>query len=269
MIHDPLTHLLGKRIARHDPRTLVGAKYMRALPPPPAAVDWSPAAGQLGMMANDRLGNCTCAGLGHMIQVWTGNAKPPAEVWTDAQVIAAYSQLCGYNPSDPSTDCGGVELDILNAWRTTGVNGDQIVAYIALNPRNATELQQAIALFGGIYTGLALPISAQQQAIWDTTPSSPSDAGTWGGHCVPFCGYYPAIAGDWFHRLLGASQFAKGGATCITWGQTKKLTWDFVSAYCDEAYAIVTQDFIEANGQSPSGFDLSTLQADLAAVTAP
>jgi len=258
---------LGKRQTRIDPRTLVGAKYLRALPPPPAAVDWSAAAGQLGMMGNDRLGDCTCAGLAHMIQVWTGNANPPAKVWTDDQVVAAYSQLCGYDPANPASDQGGVELDILNAWRTSGVNGDKIVAYVSLDPKNATELQQAIALFGGIYTGIALPTSAQQQTIWDTTPSSPSDAGTWGGHCVPLVGYYPATQGNWFHRMLG-EQATKGGAVCITWGATKKLTWDFIADYMDEAYAVLTQDWIEANGKSPSGFDLATLQADLAAVTA-
>ena len=95
LIHDPIIHRLGRKAVKRDSRTLVGARYMKSLPPPPAAVDWTAGAGQLGMMANDRLGDCTCAGLAHLIQVWTGNAKPPAVVWSDDQVIAAYEQHRG------------------------------------------------------------------------------------------------------------------------------------------------------------------------------
>ena len=52
--------------------------------------------------------------------------------------------------------------------------------------------------------------------------------------------------------------------TCITWGQLKKLTWNFWKAYCDEAHALLSQDWLDA---SPLGFDLATLQADLQAIT--
>jgi hypothetical protein len=40
------------------------AKYTVALPPPPAAVDWSRKLSDLGMLKNDTLGDCTCAAIG-------------------------------------------------------------------------------------------------------------------------------------------------------------------------------------------------------------
>jgi len=45
------------------------------------------------------------------------------------------------------------------------------------------------------------------------------------------------------------------------------MTWAFWDRYFDEAYCCLTPDWIEANGQTPSGFDLPTLQADLAQIT--
>ena len=45
------------------------------------------------------------------------------------------------------------------------------------------------------------------------------------------------------------------------------MTWGFWAAYCDEAYAILSPDFLkQKNGQTvaPSGFNLAQLQEDLA-----
>jgi hypothetical protein len=53
----------------------------------------------------------------------------------------------------------------------------------------------------------------------------------------------------------------------VTWGALQQLSWAWFAAYCDEAYAIITQDWLEANGQAPSGFDTAQLQADLAQLT--
>ena len=45
------------------------------------------------------------------------------------------------------------------------------------------------------------------------------------------------------------------------------MTWGFWNTYCDEAYAIISPDFLEKKaGQltTPDGFNLQQLQADLA-----
>ena len=73
------------------------------------------------------------------------------------------------------------------------------------------------------------------------------EACSWGGHAVP------VVASD--PRRLAV----------VTWGQLLRMTWAFWEAYCDEAYAILSHDFLEKN-KTPDGFDLATLRADLKAV---
>jgi len=245
---------LGKLAPRHDPRTLKLARYLTAaLPPPPVVADWTTKVTvPWGVQLNNSLGDCTCAAASHLVLSWTANASSPVVV-SDNDTLTLYEKACGYNPADPSTDQGGVELDVLNFWRQNGIGsaGHPISAYASVNPKNVTEVQQAINLFGGVYTGVALPTSAQAQVgtLWDVTASTPDDAGSWGGHAVPGVAYDTV------------------GLTFVTWGNLQKATWAWFEAYCDEAYAIITQDWIEANGDAPSGFDLATLQADLAAIT--
>ena len=95
--------------------------------------------------------------------------------------------MTGYKPSDPSTDRGAVELDVLRYWRKTGVGGYKIDAFVALEPKNHLHVQAAVDLFGGSYIGLALPVSAQQQKVWSVPPGGPTGTGapgSWGGHAV-------------------------------------------------------------------------------------
>ena len=44
------------------------------------------------------------------------------------------------------------------------------------------------------------------------------------------------------------------------------MTNAFFDAYCDEAYALLSQDWIENSGMSPSGFNLAGLTADMQAL---
>ena len=252
-----MTHLkfrLGKKPARHDPRTLCLAKYLKALPPAPVNIDWTQKmAFPCGMMLNDQLGDCTCAGIGHLRQLLTANAQTAELTMADADILNIYEQACGYNPGDPGTDLGGYLLDLLTFWKNTGVglDGNKIAAFASVNVLNQAEVMQALNLFGGLYTGVMLPVSAQQQVgdVWDVVATPDGAPNSWGGHCV-------AIGeGDANHL------------TCLTWGARQLLTWAFWNRYFDEAYAVVTQEWIEANGDSPSGFDLATLLADVALLT--
>jgi hypothetical protein len=201
------------------------------------------------MFLNDTVGSCTIAGAGHAIQVWTANTGSEVTV-PDSTILSYYEQWDGYVPGDPSTDNGGVELDVLNDWRQQGLDGHQIKGYAAAAHSNLGEIRAAINLFGGVYIGLSLPVTAQSQDVWDLTSLSDPNAepGSWGGHCVFVVGY------------------DADGFTCITWGALKKMTNAFWVNYCDEAYALFGADWINTGGQAPSGFDAAQLTADLAAI---
>ena len=241
---------LGRKAIKTDSRTLMLADYLTpALPPPPPTADWTQGNANWGMMMNDTLGDCTIAGVGHAVQVWTVNAAGGMVTVPDPTIESYYEQWDGYVPGDPSTDNGGVELDVLNDWQKQGFAGNTLLAFADPKPASLVEIQQSIALFGGVYIGLALPLTAQTQEVWDVVPKGGAKAkpGSWGGHCV----FVP--------------KYDENGFTCITWGALKTMTLAFWKKYCDESHTLLAQDWLTAKG-SPAGFDQAQLEADLKAI---
>lgn len=245
MNYNPVLHKLGRKAIKTDSRTLRLSKYLLGtLPPPPASVNYSSAT-TYGMLHNDTLGDCTIAGILHLLQCQAANVKG-GFVPTDDEALQYYERIDGYNPADPNTDNGGVLLDVLNNVKTNGIAGQKIFAFALVDHTNLQEVQSAIALFGGIYTGFNVPRSIQGQAVWDVVQGD--DGGIEGGHCVPV-------------EDFDASTFS-----CITWGEVIKLTQAFWNQYFDEAYAVITQDWLNAQGTTPTGLNLDQLQADLSLI---
>lgn len=256
--------LLGKLAPRHDARTLKLSTYVDAarLPPAPAHIDWSRAVPAWGMLANDRVGCCTCAAAAHAIMCWSDNANvavaPDARplVLTDDDVLAAYAGITGYRPDDPSTDQGAVELDVLNYWRRVGIGGHKLGAFVALELRNHAHVKLAVDLLGGCYIGLAMPAAWQSMDTWSVpregavehTRFGDARPGSWGGHAVNVVGY------------------DAGTLTVVTWGQLQKLTWNAWDVFCDEAWGLLAPEWIGLNGRSPVGLDLAALNRDLASL---
>lgn len=248
---------LGKKPPRHDVRTLKLRKYLRAaqIPTLPPRTSWSQSVLDTGgypMFRNDELGDCAIAGPAHMIQTWTANTGSLI-VPTDADVLAAYSAVGGYNPSDPSTDNGCVLLDVLNYWRKSGIAGQKISAFVALDPQDPRELMYAIWLFGGVLLGAALPDSVVNvddlvAAPWDDHVADSANPAN--GHCI--------VASDYDMCA---------GLTVETWGTAKPMSFSFARRYLDEAYAILSPDWLGPNGRCPAGFDGSMLAQDLQELT--
>lgn len=252
---DPNKLKLGKHPPRYDPRTLLFASYLTpALPAPPPTADLTKKVGSSwGMMANDQIGDCTCAAAGHLIMEWTANAGKKMVTPADKQIIAAYSAITGYNPVTGANDNGAQEIDVLNYWRQTGIASDKISAYVALEPSNHTHIMDSVYIFEGCYIGLQLPKTAQAQTQnhqpWSVPPGGPTGdgkPGSWGGHAVPVVAYDAR------------------SVTVVTWGALQTMTWGFWAAYCDEAYAILSTDYLTGKKTTPAGFNLQQLQEDLA-----
>jgi hypothetical protein len=252
---DPEKLKLGKHPARHDPRTLLLASYITgALTAPPASFDLTTKVGSSwGMMENDQIGDCTCAATGHLLMEWTANAGKKMFTPTDKQIVAAYSAITGYNPKTGANDNGAQEIDVLNYWRQSGIAGHKIGAYVALEPSNHTNVMDAVYIFEGCYIGLLLPTSAKAQTQnkqpWSVPPGGPvgdGKPGSWGGHAVPVVAYDTR------------------SVTVVTWGALQLMTWSFWDAYCDEGYAIISNDYLNGKKQAPQGFSLQQLQSDLA-----
>ena len=243
---------LGKNAPRLDPRTFKLSKYLKPpLPLPPSEVSWITKVPQpMPMYLNDGLGDCVIAAEAHMINQWTRYAAK--EVFPTGQdVLKVYERVAGYVPGDPSTDNGTDPLSALQDWRKNGLAGRKIIAYMSVDKSNLTEIFQAIMLFGSLFTGLQLPISAQGQNAW-TVPSGGAfgdgSPGSWGGHMVPIFAASPKTF------------------TCETWGQPLKMSRNFFWNYVDEAWVVLSQDWLNATGNAPSGFNMAQLRADLAAL---
>ncbi|MGA2890303.1 MAG: hypothetical protein ABSE51_19845 [Terracidiphilus sp.] len=241
---------LGRKAIKTDTRTLALGDYLTpSLSPPPETADWTKGITSWGMMLNNTLGDCTIAGVGHAVQVWTANASNMASL-PDATIESYYEKWDGYVPGDSSTDKGGIELDVLTDWRKQGFGDHALLAFADPKVSNLVQVRQSIALFGGVYIGLSLPLTAQTQDVWDVVPNSSAKGkpGSWGGHCV----FVP--------------KYDQHGFTCITWGQPKTMTLAFWKKYCDEAHTLLGQDWLDAKG-SPAGFDQAQLQTDLGDIT--
>ena len=186
------------------------------------------------MDGNDIYGDCTIAALAHAETVFeglVGTKKIPSTRYVEK----LYFRLTG------GIDSGLNELDVLNYWRDNPVDGDQIITYVSIDPKNHTHIQQAIQLFGGVYLGFQV----QQNCVQEFQAHQPWTPGplTNDGHAVHAVGY------------------DQNGVTVLTWGNAQQGTWDWWDECVDEAYAILPPE-AQQRGFAP-GFNYTQLEADI------
>lgn len=255
----------GKRPSRHDARTLQLANYVanrigldEEIPSQllPSVQYWqSSQSGFYGMLSNDAWGDCVEAAAGHQIQDWSRHEGPTTVTPTDSEILAAYSDQTGFNgtlASDQGTDM----LASMNWWRKTGYqlsgNRHKISGYAAFHATtDPAILKRAIFEFGSINIGVLLPQGGTADTQFNngqpwTVTNSPDQSQ---GHCIPALGY------DDTYLYV------------VTWGAVQKMTWGFFQKYCDEGYVALGFDW-DNKVNSPSGFNLTALQSDIAAFSA-
>jgi hypothetical protein len=259
------TYMLGKKRPVFDSRTLdisnyMAAKEIPALPPVPSTRYWMNADQVWPMFLNDVEGCCTISALGHQIMTWTKDTTGLI-VLADSAIQTAYSAVGGYVPGNPATDNGATMLSALKYFKKTGIGGHKCGPYIGISKQMPMggplpELLQAIDLFGGVYFGLALPVSAQAQvgphAEWQVPVNGPvgqGQPGSWGGHAI-----------------VGVD-YCEFGVVCPTWNMQMLLSWNFLATYCDEAWVILSPDWMKNDKLAPSGFNYTQLQNDEQLVT--
>lgn len=235
---------LGKHPKKFDRRTLQFTRYLPyKLPTPPPAVDRASRLRNIGMMANDKYGNCTMAAAGHMVQSWTTYAERGTQTISDSEIIKAYLTI---SPNDQ----GAYMLDALNHWRKTGVGTDKIEAFVEVAAGDVTQAKLAIQYFGAVYLGMALPDS-RIYGPW-TTPAGP--ANPYNGHAVCLIAY------DDKREMFKVA----------TWGEIWDMSYAWYQTYVDEAYAVLNDiSLIKSSGLTPSGFNWETLQGDLSRIGEP
>jgi hypothetical protein len=263
---------LGKNGKKHDYRTLQYNKYNQnvtiTVPQNFGHQDLiSDGAGMLGNGPDDTVfkgfqgaGCCTFSDRGHSAILWNKEGGHPITI-TGKETISDYSALTGYNPKTGSNDNGCVILDVLKYAQNTGIldtsgNRHKIGAYLELDITNINEIKEAMYLYSDVTVGIQFPDSAMTQfnnggvVIWDVTKNAKIE----GAHDVPL--YGTAV-------IVG---YKDGIFYLDTWDKIIGMTLAFFKKYVDEGYVILSPEFINGKGVSPEGFDLPTLQADLAAL---
>ena len=233
---------LGRKSVSFNPKLRAATtSLLETLPPPPLAVDNRMGVTDWGMMGNDTIGDCTCAGLAHHQQVVTLDAGQQQTPSTE-QVLAAYSQFCGYVPGDPSTDQGGNELDILTTLLTLkqGVFGHRLLGYVSPDPKNLDHVKKAIAYFRAVYMGCLMPANFRSQSVWTAVEN---DGGIDGGHCMCVGSYTP------------------DQIPFITWGENQPADYSWWLKYTDEVHCLVWDTTLKLFPASTQQTILNVMQA--------
>lgn len=232
---------------------LTGVHLPEAAPGQRVAIDYYSEVGTWPMGLNDRLGTCGVVGMDHLQMAWNAYAQGSCASWGDETILGLYEQLGGYVPGDESTDQGTVLQDNLDFWRKEGVNGEKILFFGSLHPGSwlRPERQLALQAFGGLYLGVNLPESAEQQFMdgspWHYEHGSPLA----GGHCVVQHG-----------ELIGRDE-----VRVSSWAKIVPASQSFLLHTCEEAWVVAHPDWIEANGRNPTGIDLEGINDALASLT--
>ena len=235
--HDPFTH----------PRLIIDRLVdTSALPAPPPTVDRASRVTSWPVYGNDRIGDCTCAAAGHEIQAWTAYGTGEATIG-EADVIAAYSAITGYDPATGANDNGANVQDVLDYWRKTGIGSHQIGGFAQLTGLdNLVLAKQCLDIFGTIYLGIEVPQSAMDQfragKPWDYA----GDRNILGGHAIPVQ-YWTT------HRY--------GEIEVVTWGKRQRMTHSFWHNYVEEAWVVFSQDSLDNHSGTAGGFNVDQLRA--------
>lgn len=230
----------GKNAAKKVALGTLGNYAKTPLPPAPKSFDYSTDVADYPMALNDQLGDCTIAGVVHLLQLAYAEIGEVFQYPGDAAVRSTYMTLSG------GADTGLVEHDVLQTWMQQGLFGTKILAYAPLDIKNHDELASAIYMFGAVYMGVEMPQNAEQQfeahQPWhiDGIPEPPS-----GGHCIV---------------ATGANSL---GIDHITWGAVESMTWEWWDTYGSEAWVIVPEVFVEADHGPVWTVDILALQKDI------
>jgi hypothetical protein len=231
--------------------------FKGGLPTPPASFGHETFIGSTGwgMLGNDTLGDCVCAGACHETMLYTAEGSGTAAIFANAQAIALYSAITGYSPKKPNSD-NGTSMSAAAAYRhKSGIKDasgaiHKIGAYLALTKGNLAEHLCAAYLFGAVGVGIEFPAFAMTQfndgQPWDV---SKKNTAIEGGH------YIPLVAN-------------RANLEVVTWGRLQGMTVAFFEKYNDESIVYLSPEILSGNGVTPEGFNLAALQADLKELTA-
>lgn len=245
-----------------DYRTRGPLMLAGGLPPANGTIDRISAVADWPMFGNDEYGDCVEAELLHADMAVSGMAGHEV-TYAPGYGLTLYSDITGFNqnagpPGSNPTDQGTDIQTALEYWKNTGLKAadgsiHKLAGYAQFaNPADETLLAQVLDVFGCVIAGGSLQQAQEDQFSasepWDYIPGQPFI----GGHGFPLQRRGVGGAGVWQVVTWGAAQHA-----------TRRFIWNSLGQGNGEAWAVVTADWLEANGDDIQGLDLQQLLNDL------
>lgn len=183
---------------------------------------------------NDTLGCCGIAGMAHIRTIFHGLIYDKC-INGPEWVKNFYLNFTG------GQDSGVVLTDVLDYWMKKPIDGEQILGYAKIDPKNIEHVKLGLELFGAIYLGF----NVQENAISDFENRIPWTSGnlTGDGHCV--------VCGAWDQHNEGI---------VLTWGDEQPFKLSWWQECVDEAYVIIPKQ-AKYSAFAP-GFNIEQLEAD-------
>jgi hypothetical protein len=189
------------------------------LPPLPASYNYDTVIGMTipdGMDKNDVLGDCVIAAQAKQVRRFEAAEQGVILNITDQNISDRYFAQTG-GPDVGLDTNQSLRLLRKDGW-DIGSNNYKIYAYASVNSQSPIETKYGILLFGGVQVTLGLPMSAQQEVVWESTTDN---VGSWGWHQVYTFGWNSI------------------GPLFLTWGTIKQMTWAFYFKYCPSCFAVI------------------------------
>jgi hypothetical protein len=193
---------------------------------------------------NENFGDCVLAGAAHETLLWCHVGQSQQARFDDKSVLAAYSAITGFNPSDPSTDQGTDMAAAASYRRNTGMTDadgrvHKVKAYLEIDADDLVAHYQALWLFEAVGIGFRFPASAWSQfkagKPWSYVRGSSID----GGH------YVPLVA-------------KRRSLQCVTWGKLQPMSTTFLQKLNEESLVYISEEAL-LNQKSQEGFDYAGL----------
>jgi hypothetical protein len=259
----PINLRFGAQPSRFDPSFPRFSKWkvgQPAPPPIPKTIDYTPPEpANLGMMLNNKIGDCTCAAFYHARQVWSFHSSGNVITDPDNNVLQLYTSVSGYDPKAPldaqgnnPTDVGADEQTVVKYLYSTGAKTgpdgsglDKIRAFAKVDPKEHDDVKRTIVDCGIAYIAFVIPSSwesttnLQPAPIWDTKEYGTSKSND--THAVILTGY------------------DNDGFKLISWGKRFRMTTKFYQAFVSEAYAITDDLWFRATGKTILGLPEHTI----------
>ncbi|MCE2574401.1 hypothetical protein [Komagataeibacter sp. FNDCR2] len=209
------------------------------------------------MLGNDVLGDCTSAGIGNHIRATAALAGFQVEMDV-ADAVRFYSRSTGYDPGNPATDNGGVEVDVLTTALREGYALETQTLFPIWGSADPTDLNRIRNITAGLscaYLGVQLAQADMWEdqdgnlpPVWDTdSPADHADPtpGSAGGHCLLLWDYTGTTDTDL--------------VTLLTWGAKQKATWRWVRSRIMEVHGLAWRQLLPAGVLAPTGQDWAAL----------